>query len=295
MNPSQNKPFVVGVDGSDQARQAVRWAVRAATLREAPVLLTHALGVPDYYAGVLPPTPKVLDAVWARGNALLEEAADFAKSLGAVDVRTHIRDESPNVVLLEASVGAHALVIGAPEHSRIADMLVLGPLAPQLAAHARCPLVVVHGQQDEAAEGPVVVGVDGSELSERAISVAFDEAATRGAPLTAVHAWPGWYAEAILAEPLPDWPPLERIEQEILTDRLADWSKKYPSVTVRREVVQQSPGAALIESSKHAQLVVVGSRGRGGFGGLLLGSTSQKLIYHAASPVMVVRPDETGE
>src|SRR5690606_20639547 len=234
MNPSQNKPFVVGVDGSDQARQAIRWAVRAATLREAPVLLTHAIGVPDYYAGVLPPTPKVLDAVWARGNALLEEAADFAKSLGAVDVRTHIRDESPNVVLLEASVGAHALVIGAPEHSRIADTLV------------RCPLGVVHGQQDEAAEGPVVVGVDGSELSERAISVAFDEAATRGAPLTAVHAWPGWYAEAILAEPLPDWPPLERIEQEILTDRLADWSKKYPGVTVRREVVQQSPGAALI-------------------------------------------------
>jgi len=82
------------------------------------------------------------------------------------------------------------------------------------------------------------------------------------------------------------------MERLILAERLAGWSDKYPDVTVYREITQRGPGPALVEASRDVQLVVVGSRGRGGFHGLLLGSTSQQLIYHAACPVMVVRPAE---
>lgn len=295
MSSTDTKPLVVGVDGSAGARQAIRWAVRTAALYDAPLLLTHALGVPDHYAGVLPPTPKVVDAVWARGSALLNDAVRYAESLGAGDVRTEIREDSPNAVLLDVARGAQMLVLGAPEHHRLTDIVVLGPLAPQLSAHAPCPVVVVHGDQTDPATAPVVVGVDGSPLSERALALAFEEALRRRAPLTAVHAFSGAFAEAVLAEPIPDWPPLDRLEREILAERLAAWSEKYPSVQVRRELVHQSPGPALIEFSRNAQLVVVGSRGLGGFRGLLLGSTSQKLIYHAACPVMVVRPEKAAD
>lgn len=288
---------MVGVDGSDHSRQAIRWVAQAVSVRKASLTLVHALAVPDLYAGVLPPTPKVLEAVWSRGTNLLHEAAVFAERLGVPHVDTKLRDGTPNAVLREASRTARALVLGGPEHGRLGDTATFGSIAPQLAAHADCPVVVARGEQPDrvVSRAPVVVGIDGSPVSELAVAAAFEEASFRGVRLIAVHAWSGRFAEAVFAEPVADWPPLEQLERQLLAERLAGWSEKYPDVTVERRVVQQRPGHALVELSRNAQLVVVGSRGRGGFPGLLLGSTSQKLIYHAGCPVMVVRPDEVGE
>jgi len=292
MNTTENSPYVVGVDGSVGARHAIRWASRAAVMHKAPVLLLHAIGVPEHYAGVLPPSPTVFEALWGRGNALLDEAAELAESFGVVDVRTEIREHSPNAELRDAARDARMLVLGAPGHGRLTDVVALSALAPQLSSHVACPVVVVHGDQIHPSDAPILVGIDGSPLSEQALAVAFEEASLRGVALTAIHAWEGWHVAAASAEPFPDWPTLEQMERLILAERLADWSDKYPDVTVYREITQRGPGPALVEASRDAQLVVVGSRGRGGFHGLLLGATSQQLIYHAACPVMVVRPAE---
>jgi nucleotide-binding universal stress UspA family protein len=96
------------------------------------------------------------------------------------------------------------------------------------------------------------------------------------------------YAGAYL--PDIDWRPIEEQAAEVLAERLAGWQEKYPQVTVRRVIKRDRPSAALRVAARTAQLLVVGSRGRGGFAGLLLGSVSQALIHHAQCPVLVARP-----
>ncbi|MDF3048967.1 MAG: universal stress protein [Pseudonocardia sp.] len=136
---------------------------------------------------------------------------------------------------------------------------------------------------------PVVVGVDGSPTSEAAAAFAFEAASLRGVPRVAVHVSRDLSVDPRMA-PLMDWDAVESDEREVLAERLADWLEKYPDVPVRRLVVRDRPARTLVEESGRAQLVVVGSRGRGGFRGLLLGSVSQALLHHAHCPVAVVRP-----
>jgi nucleotide-binding universal stress UspA family protein len=158
----------------------------------------------------------------------------------------------------------------------------------QLAAHAECPVLVARGRADPA--GDVLVGVDGSPAGEPAVGFAFDEAALRGTDLTALHAW----THPVRGEPgdlLPlvyDAADVEAEEERLLAEALAGWRDKYLDVTVRRQLVRGHTRQALIDATEQAQLVVVGSRGRGGFTGLLLGSVSQAVLHHAACPVAIV-------
>jgi nucleotide-binding universal stress UspA family protein len=124
--------------------------------------------------------------------------------------------------------------------------------------------VVVRGNHRD---GPVVVGVDLSPESDPAIGFAFEEAAGSGVPLVAAHAG-----------------------EQSLNTRMSGWLVKYPDVAVEQVVVQERPIPVLLELGQRAGLLVIGSRGRGGFAGMLLGSTSQALIHHAPCPVAVVRP-----
>jgi nucleotide-binding universal stress UspA family protein len=136
-----------------------------------------------------------------------------------------------------------------------------------------------------------VVGVDGSSTSDAAIATAFDEASWRGAELVAVHAWPEWGSDHGHSGALVD--DSGQVEKELLAERLAGWQEKYPDVAVRRVLTQGRPVEQLLKHAAGAQLVVVGSRGNGGFSGMLLGSTSQALIRHATCPLLVVRPVES--
>jgi nucleotide-binding universal stress UspA family protein len=173
--------------------------------------------------------------------------------------------------------------------------LLLGSTAGHLAAHGRCPLMVVRGRADPA--GPVLLAVDGSPAAEPAVEFAFVEASLRGADLLALHVW---NTRTERAYDGPSDPPfvtydadrLRDEEERVLAEALSGWRSKYPDVAVQRRLVRARTRPALVDASGGAQLVVVGARGRGGFAGLRLGSVSQAVLHHAHCPVTVVRAGE---
>ncbi|BCJ35229.1 hypothetical protein Athai_27320 [Actinocatenispora thailandica] len=164
----------------------------------------------------------------------------------------------------------------------------------QVAAHAASPVVVVPPRGEGDGHGPVVVGVDGSELSESAVAFAFEAASFRDAELVAVSAW---QVPAGL-----DLVPMQvNVDQfgddqdRALAESLAGYQERYPDVRVRRQVSMGSAAQVLLEAAADAQLVVVGSRGRGGFKGLLLGSVSQSVLHNASCPVAIIKDRATQE
>lgn len=286
---------VVGVDGSEASTEAVRWAADVARQRDLRLRVIHAYGLAGrYFAGEMATPAHVFDDVAEDARKLVEEAVAAARDAApGVTVEGDPADRAPAPLLIELSGAAKLIVLGASGLGGFAGMLA-GSTAVGVAAHASCPVVIVRhreGQEQPPTDGPVVVGVDGSEVSERAIAVAFEEASLRGAPLVAVHAWMDVEYESAFnrARVFFEGGPLERDEQRLLAELLAGWQEKYPDVPVERVVVQDKPRHQLLERSATARLVVVGSRGRGGFTGLLLGSTSQALLHHAGCPVLVVR------
>jgi nucleotide-binding universal stress UspA family protein len=296
---SVNDPRItVGVDGSAGSTAAVVWAAKLASRRRLELKVVHGLQIAGlYYGGGLAGVgaDTLFDAVLADGQRAVAEARSLAVSVDKdLVITTEVPNDPPVPMLIEESRHARMLVVGRTGTGGFTDML-LGGTAAAVAGHAHCPVAVVRGRGDSAIpeSGPVVVGVDSGPTSEQAIAVAFEEASLRGVPLVAVHAWNDVVYEdtrgtaRILTQP----DSLEEGEERLLTERLAGWPEKHPDVEVRRQLVRDRPRHALLEASRTAQLVVVGSRGRGGFTGLLLGSTSQALVQHAECPVLVVRPE----
>ena len=148
---------------------------------------------------------------------------------------------------------------------------VLGSVSSGLVHHARCPVAIVHADQAQAPDrtSPVLLGIDGSPASEAATALAFDEASRRKVDLVALHAWSDVGIFPVVGM---NWHEYEDEGHEVLGERLAGWQEQYPDVHVRRRIVCDKPVRWLIEESQQAQLVVVGSHGRGGFPGMLLGS-----------------------
>lgn len=288
---SGTTPIVVGVDGSEPALQAVRWAARDAAYRHAPLHLVYALGVVELLTGapVVPhgigPDERLRANAWRHLNAAEEVAHEAAK----VAVECELEPGAARWVLLDAARRARMLVLGFAGYGSFFGEHRLGSTAAHLAAQSGCPVAVVRGgpRPDEA---PVVVGLDGSPQSDAALAYAFEEADYRGAPLVAMRAWADTDARAVLTEPrfLFDTAPYVQTEQRLLAEQLAGWGAKYPDVRAKRVVATGRPGRKLLELSRDAQLLVVGSRGRGAVRGALLGSVSQTLVHHADCPVLAI-------
>ena len=165
--------------------------------------------------------------------------------------------------------------------------LLLGSVSTGLVHHSHCPVAVIHGEDVmmNNADAPVVVGIDGSPASELATAIAFDEASRRGVELVALHTWMN---HADFSVDVASDGVTAQAEEE-LAQRLAGWRERLPDVVVRREVGQDNPASRLLKESAAAQLLVVGSHGRGGFAGLLLGSVSSAVAQSARIPVIVAR------
>lgn len=287
-------PIVVGVDGSGVAMRAVRWAADEVLRRKAPLRIVHAVEPLSVgFRGDVDPAGIVIGQ-HAEGRGLVAEAAEAAATAApGVSVTTAVLAQPPLKALLAESEVAGMLVLGPTGLGAVAEVLV-GSLPAKLAAHAHCPVAVVRGTGDRP-DRPVVAGIDGGPSSEAVMDAAFEEAANRGARLVAVHAWSDGDFEgaSIEGRRYLGWEPVAEAERVVLGESLTAWQEKYPEVPVDRVVVRDRPRHLLLEWSRRAQLVVVGHRGRGGFAGLMLGSTSQALVHHADGPVLVVRPPES--
>ncbi|MGW4487994.1 universal stress protein [Amycolatopsis sp. NPDC004368] len=289
---------VVGIDEGESSVMAVRWGARVARERRLGLRLVHAVDeIPETYPHAAPTYEDAQRFVGARGDRVLERARAAAAEVAPdVAVQAVLRPEQPAAALRAESAGAGLLVLGTQGLHRL-RRVVLGSVSVSLAAHAECPVAFVraHTAEDEPpTEGPVVVGVDGTPVGEVAIAAAFEEASWRGAPLIAVHCWKEGFLAAVMEEAgsSGDADAIEAHERELLAQRLAGWQAKYPDVPVQRVVVKQRPADGLLDFADRAQLLVVGTRGRGGLAGLALGSTSQSVISYALCPVLVVRnPD----
>ena len=286
------RAVVAGVDGSECGLQAVRWAAGEALRRQLPLRLVAAHAWPS--GGLVGDPGLGVDYRAVLRDVVLGHlataAADARQVAPELDIEQVEVTGYPVPVLLGESAHAEIVVLGDRGLGGFTGLLI-GSVAVEVTAHASCPVIVVRGSEPDRTgprPEPVVVGVDGSPTSEAATAFAFEAASLRRVPLVAVHVWRDVLVDATMA-PLLDWDVIDSDEREVLAERLAGWTEKYPDVPVRRLVARDRPARALVEESGRAQLVVVGSRGRGGFHGLLLGSVSQALLHNAHCPVAVVR------
>jgi nucleotide-binding universal stress UspA family protein len=289
-------PVVVGVDGSESALHAVRWAAAEAVRRHAPLRLVHVCHLaPVRHPRQISPPADFQAAILDQGRHWLTEATEAARRVSPdLPVTTDLREGITADVLITESRQAQLVALGSRGLGGFTAMLI-GSVAVALAAHGHCPVVVVRSAVDTPADGPVVAGVDGSELSDAAMTFAFEVAAGHGVPLVAVHTWqdPGITGAWAVLPGTVDWDWLQAEEEKLLTERLATWRDKFPHVEVRPVVERSRPEVALLAHAAGARLVVVGSRGRGAVAGLGLGSVSQYLLHHAECPVVVARTEQT--
>lgn len=294
MSRTADRSIVAGVGGSAAAETVALWAAAEADRRHAELKLVYATDPTGavFASGYTPPEDFFLSLREMAQHRLEEVQAAVEKEFPDLPVTISMHSDSPVAVLLEHSRTAALLAVGAVEATRT-QRLFGATTAISVAAHADCPVAVVHdgtARPDENA--PIVVGIDGSADSEAATGLAFEEASLRRAPLIAVHGWNLYVSDAEYLrarQAIWDWDSVEEQERETLAERLAGWQEKYPDVHVQRVVARERAAELLLFQAKKAQLLLVGSRGHGGFAGRLLGSVGQKLIHRAQCPVIVAR------
>lgn len=290
MNTPSRRSVVVAIDGSEASDLALDWAVDEARRRNLPLHLVHARGVDDWWLMARAPVPRELIDIQ---DQLLEERVD------------RVRRQAPGVVvssdsavghaaktLIDLSHDAEVVAMGARGRGP-AKQALLGSVSAQVSAHAQCPVVVVRGNPVAAPGQPrVVVGVDGSANCQDAVGYAFEQASSRSVGLTAVHAWAEELVDglATLALSKEQHEAMVQERQAMVSEALAGWCSKYPDVDVREHILRAHPVEALLDEGRQADLLVVGSRGLGGFTSLLLGSVSRAVLARAACPVAVIRP-----
>ena len=289
---TQNRRIVIGYDGSSASESALRWAAREAQRQSLSLRLAYILSIP------VPSTPMGVAALQVQPDSLRKSAE---KLLG--QVREQVRADWPELEvdavvsfggaapgLLQEATEAALVVVGSRGLGEF-RYLAAGSVSAHVATHATCPVIVVPPSWEPGQGEGVVVGVDGSELSLDAIDFAFEQAQSRHEPLTAVMAW----HDPVSTGPgdmLPVVYDLDALAEEattLLAESIAGHTEKYPDVPVRREVVRGHADEVLVTAGQSADLLVIGSRGRGAFRGLLLGSTSRAVVHHAPCPVAVVR------
>ena len=279
---NNNRRIAVGYDGSADADRGLQWAIEYARARRLGVDVISSSGDLVYLPERTSHDAEAMAQRWA------DQASAKLQGSGLTDWQTRCLLGKVVPDLLDASREAALVVIGARGHGLVAGY-VLGSVSQHVTRHASCPVVVVRGPRDPQARR-IVVGVDGSPDDQRTLNFAFDVAEVEGATVVAVHGrdvaamngpWDVDVAPAVADE-------MERAER-LLAEAVAGLRQDHPDVAVELAPMPMPATQALASASSTASLVVVGTRGRGGFVGLLLGSVSSTVLQHAQCPVAVVR------
>ncbi len=300
---TRSREILVGVDGSAASLHALDWAAQEAVIHGLGLRLVCGYALPSFAAASLDGGYAALDdsAIRAGAQAVVADAAEHVAHVG-VPVTSHVTVGDAAAVLIDESARVTMAVVGTRGGGGFAERL-LGTVSSALPAHAQCPTIVVPTRRKAKGAPPeeeppavrpvrrVVVGLDGSPQAELALRWAIREAKTWGAELVAVTGVPVTAGSGTLA-----WLPAAVDHQQVLEDvataldvlidRVAAEEPGVPEIT--RTVLDGTGAQLLTEASGDSDLLVVGSRGRGGFAGLLLGSTSQAVLHHAQCPVMIV-------
>lgn len=303
--------IVVGVDGSEHGQCALVWAAREAERRKLPLHVVTAYSVPIFAASGLDGGYATVDDSVIREGAEEIVRQALAKVSGyPIEVDGSVENGDASGVLLELSASAKLLVFGTRGRGGFVGRL-LGSVSSALPAHSKCPTVTVplycgdrlgeptedkHVKAERAKSGPraienvVAVGVDGSEQARVAVLEAAEAAERMGAKLRVICAVPE-YSGSLAWVPAPlDREALFKDIKVQLDAGLAWIQSHFPHLTIETQLLDGAPVDVMVEASRNVELVVLGTRGRGGFTGMLLGSTSDGVLHHAKGPVMVV-PD----
>lgn len=269
--------IVVGYDGSSDSELALDWADELATEqgRRLRLLISEVDQTQVFEA-----TSEWHESKMAE---LERDAHDRLAGAQAKEKTVEMVDIPPAQALIDASAKAATIVVGARGHSLLSGVL-LGSVSQHVTRHASCPVVVTRTPYHPDSRR-VIVGVDGSTGSRKALDFAFEHASRSGSSVTAIHGWRGaggGYPGNGLVEEI-------QAAERIIAEALAGYAEQYPDVAVVTEAIPLPPQRALADASQAAELVVVGSRGRGAFTGLMLGSVGQSVLHHARCPVAVVR------
>lgn len=298
--------IVVGIDGSEQSLGALRWAAREARRRGRPLRLVTAYSLPVFSgSGFDTGYATVDEAALTRGvEELLDHAADQVRDAG-VELRATIETGDPSGALIELSRTAELLVLGSRGRGGLLGRL-LGTVSTAVPAHAQCPTGVVPlpwskerlGEEEltsaRALVDRVVVGSDGSTQARAAMLYAAEEARLLGVPLIVLCAVPpvngalAWMPTAV------DFEAMHEDVRRALRGGVAWLESWFPDLEIGSELADGPPVQVLVDRTRRNSLVVLGTRGRGGFAGMLLGSTSQGVLHNAAGPVLIV-PDRDDE
>ena len=291
--PGVAKRIVVGIDGSSASRDALRWALEEARLWNGAVEAVYAWSYPvmTYAPGIVPPPTFAREDLETEARHVLNTTVDavVGDAGPGLPVERVIVEGSAAKQLIESSRHADMLVVGHRGHGGFTGLL-LGSVAEQCAVHAGCPAVITRSVEQAAAPGPsaarVVVGVDGSEPARRALQWAAEEAERRGADLEVVHAWQPQLQPLGLVRAGVDRTSSEAYGKAVLDAATSALGSR--SLVVDPILVEGPSARRLVELSAGAALLVLGSRGRGGFTGLLLGSVSSQVLHHARCPLVLV-------
>jgi nucleotide-binding universal stress UspA family protein len=299
---TESRRIVVGYDATESAGNAVDWAATEARRRGLPLTVLRVL---DFAQAIPGPVGQRL---WSQlttdmiEQVAMDGAARARKIADSVEVHAVTELGQAASTLIQASREAEMLVLGTRGHGNVIGA-ALGSVAFAVSAHARCPVVVVHGDSSRPAgpSRPVVVGVDESAGADAALRFAAGFADEAAAPLIVVSAyqpallslWAGVLTHVVGAEEDPGYDLEARASAERVAAAAGQTAReRHPDLNITERAVAGPTAGVIATASYQAGMLVVGCRGRGGFAGLMLGSVSHHLIHSARCPVAVV-PSET--